>query len=606
MTGTDADAGILGEIAARLAAVADAARERGEVVLPPLLILGTSERVGSNWVSDTLRPALGQHNEPFRQQLGPDHPCSALNPRFAGIGAGSQAAIGALGQHWLVSFAVAKYGPRREAVKETNLFFALPVLLALLPGAPVLVLSRSPIGVASSFARGDLFRRWGYRSRYQQMITMTRHGGSTRRFAALVPDDDPVDLVALVRLHALNTVLMADALAGGSPAHISYETAVTRPDDALAALTSVVPELPQLGLGGEQVPDPPGQSPAGEDTFSTTNHKTALVAGLEPADAALIRATAAASLAAARTLVADRVADCAASWLAGDHLYRLEPARRRSARTRPATPEPAPPAAPRYVRRGAVQVRNVLVSNAEYARFLNAITEAGMPSSIGGTYLLACEMPHERGGRLHWDFLTRSWRVSAGYEDYPAYWVTWIGAAAFAAWTGARLPRRAELVKLTREAATTGNAGYRHGDVTPVTEPGLPASTIHHLLGNLQVWCGDGPDAELLPGGPAARWLHGIAWNTPATQEAAQQPRHRHILGCSRGVGIRLARDGTQQPVGISELAARLAAWTGSLADRSRPLAEIDGRLIRALEASQPDGGLGTHVAAGPRESRHG
>ena len=137
----DAGSGVLGEIRARLAAAVQA---RGESLpLPPLLILGTSERVGSNWVSDTLRPVLGQHNEPFRQQLRPDHPWSALNPRFAGTG---HAEIGPLGRHWLVSFAVAKYGPARQAVKETNLFFALPALLALLPGAPVLVLSRSPAG----------------------------------------------------------------------------------------------------------------------------------------------------------------------------------------------------------------------------------------------------------------------------------------------------------------------------------------------------------------------------------------------------------------------------------------------------------------------------
>ena len=152
----------------------------------------------------------------------------------------------------------------------------------------------------------------------------------------------------------------------------------------------------------------------------------------------------------------------------------------------------------------------------------------------------------------------------------------------------------------------TGNTGYRFGDVTPATEPGRSGSAIHHLLGNLQVWCSDGPARQELAGGPATRWLHGIAWNTPATQDAAQQPRDRHILGCSRGVGIRLVRDGTQRPVRIDELATRLNAWIGSLADRSRPLAEIDGQLIGALDASQPDAGLGAHVAAGTGEPRHG
>jgi hypothetical protein len=257
-----------------------------------------------------------------------------------------------------------------------------------------------------------------------------------------------------------------------------------------------------------------------------------------------------------------------------------------------------------YVRRGGLEVRNLLVSNAEFAGFLNAMAGAGMPNNHRGTYLLACEMPHERGGRLHQDRATGRWEVSAGFDDHPAYWVTWIGAAAFAAWNGARLPSRDELLHLTARA-TAGNADYRCGDATAVTEPGRRASEIHHLLGNLQVWCSDGPAADCL-GGPAARWLSGVAWNTPATREEARRERYRHIMGCSRGVGIRLVRDGTQQPLSIGELAARLAGWISSLADRSRPLAEIDEQLICALDASQADAGLGAHITARAGEPGHG
>jgi Sulfatase-modifying factor enzyme 1 len=601
---TDASSGVPGEVQARLTALAEAGSEGGTAVLPPLLILGTCERVGSNWVSDTLRPVTGQHNEPFRQQIGADHPWSAANPLFSGANVTATSAIGLLGRHWLVSFAVAKYRPDRQVVKETSLFFALPALLALLPGAPVLVLSRSPLGVASSFTRGELFARWCYRSRYQQMIAMTRHGDSgARRLTALVPDDSPADLVALVRLQVLNTVLIADALVGRDLAHISYETMVISPGDALATLATALPELAGHALAVDRAPLPPAPSPAGDDTFATANHKTSLIAGLATADAALIRAAAAASLAAVRDVVPAPVAARTASWLAGDHLYRLEPPRQRIAVSRPTLPG-TPTVAPRYVHRGCLEVRNVLVSNAEYARFLNALSHAGLPNSHHGTYLLACEMPHERGGRLHWDWGTGAWAVSPGYEDYPVYWVTWIGAAAFAARNGARLPARAELAGLTSGAATTGNADYRSGDVTPVTEPGVPGTEIHHLLGNLQTWCCDGPDERT--GSPAARWLHGIAWNTPATQQAAQQPRSRHILGCSRGVGIRLVRDGSQLAVSTSELACRLKAWIGRLADRSRTLAEIDEELVRALDASQTDTGLGSHVAAGSGEPRYG
>jgi hypothetical protein len=92
--------------------------------LPPLLLLGVMERVGSNWVSDTLGPVAGQHNEPFRQQVGPTHPLSALNPSLSLKD--DPPGFGPYGRHWLVTFAAGKYAPVRQVIKETNLFFALP------------------------------------------------------------------------------------------------------------------------------------------------------------------------------------------------------------------------------------------------------------------------------------------------------------------------------------------------------------------------------------------------------------------------------------------------------------------------------------------------
>jgi hypothetical protein len=130
--------GALEEIAARVAAM----RESSEAILPPLLLLGVMERVGSNWVSDTLRPVTGQHNEPFRQQLSAAHPLSALNP---GLSLGDPSRdLGAYGRHSLVTFAAGKHAPVRQVIKETNLFFALPALLALFPDSPAAVLTRSP------------------------------------------------------------------------------------------------------------------------------------------------------------------------------------------------------------------------------------------------------------------------------------------------------------------------------------------------------------------------------------------------------------------------------------------------------------------------------
>lgn len=108
----------------------------------------------------------------------------------------------------------------------------------------------------------------------------------------------------------------------------------------------------------------------------------------------------------------------------------------------------------------------------------------GVPNTRLGTNLLVCPMPHERGGRLHFDRSRRRWEVSAGYESHPAYWVTWVGAAVMAAWSGARLPTRAEaLVAAAGERAY--NCDYAVGDSSPVTEPGRREWDVHHLVGNV-------------------------------------------------------------------------------------------------------------------------
>jgi hypothetical protein len=590
------------EICARVEAMRAAARTTGAELRPPLLMLGTSERVGSNWMSDTLRPIAGQHNEPFRQQLAPDHGLSALNPH---PGRCIAEALGTLGWHWLVTFAASKHSERRQVVKDTNLFFALPTLLALFPQAPVAVLTRSPLGVASSFTRGDLFRRWAYRGRYQQMVTATRSGHQAQ-YETVVPDDDPPDLVALVRLQVLNTVLLATALAGRDVAVIPYETAVLCPQTAVDALAAMVPDL---GVQpARTAPRTTGSSAAAEDTYVTTVTRAGLTAFLDDTGAELVRATTAAALAAARTAVPDPAIVRASTWLAGDHLYTLRPSPLPHARParRPAIPEPVTSPGPRYLRRSGLEWRNLLVGNAEFAAFLNELADAGLANSHAGIYLLACEMPLERGGRLHRDPATGCWHVSGGYEHHPVYWVTWIGAAAFAAWSGARLPTRAELIEETRlEGAAAANASYQFGDVTPVTEPGQPANEIHHLVGNVQVWCCDGPSPADLHDGPAARWLHGAAWNTPSTREEIHRARHRHLTGCSRGVGIRLVRDDASAKVPAAELAALLTGWLTSLGCRTRSLAALDQVLIEAL-GSQADVGLGSHVGAGAGESGHG
>jgi hypothetical protein len=218
----------------------------------------------------------------------------------------------------------------------------------------------------------------------------------------LVPDDDPPGLVALTRLQVLNTVLLAASLDGRAAVHVPYEAAVRSPGQVLASLAQVVPELAgRLGTtrgvsSGSPSPPRPGNQDGG--IYSTATSKKELVAYLSETEAAGVKEAAAAALAAAASMVPAAVGERAAAWLGGSQHYRLTPARQ-SAAGAPAKPrQPRTRTSPGYVRRGPLEWRNLLVTNAEFTAMLNELGQAGLASSHAGAPLLVCQMPHERGG----------------------------------------------------------------------------------------------------------------------------------------------------------------------------------------------------------------
>ncbi len=308
-----------------------------------------------------------------------------------------------------MTFAAGKHAAERQVIKETNLFFALPALLGLFPDSPVAVLTRSPLGVASSFARGDLFRRWDYRARYRQVTAMATRP-EYAAWAPVVPDDEPADLTALARLQVLNTLLIASALHqrgdGGKAEVIRYETSVLDPGAAHAALARLVPEAPSLTA-------PHGVTAAGDDTFATAAGKDDLTAFLSAADAGEVSAAAARALSAGREAVPGPAWDLARDWAAGSELYSLSPPRPRAlpARSAPASRLSCPVGWVAGYSGGGLRWRNLLVTNDEFAAFLNEMAAAGLPNHMDGCYLLAVEMPRERGGRLHYPPLGRQPRL---------------------------------------------------------------------------------------------------------------------------------------------------------------------------------------------------
>ncbi|OGI74193.1 hypothetical protein A2740_02300 [Candidatus Nomurabacteria bacterium RIFCSPHIGHO2_01_FULL_43_16] len=206
--------------------------------------------------------------------------------------------------------------------------------------------------------------------------------------------------------------------------------------------------------------------------------------------------------------------------------------------------------------------RNILVTNEEYCLFLNELRSNGINNILGGGQVFFNEnMIYERGGRIHFNKTIQKYDISAGYKDHPVYWVTWIGASAFALYKGLRLPKRSEinsLVQNTQISFNTINAGHKLDDVQPINAKNYVPREVNNIVGNLAVWCSDGQ--KLLSNDPQSmtRYIYGTAWDRPATLKEITKYHFRPLVGNSRAVGIRLVKDLSMQKISFIELIARI------------------------------------------------
>jgi hypothetical protein len=170
-----------------------------------------------------------------------------------------------------------------------------------------------------------------------------------------------------------------------------------------AALARLVPEAPRLAGPHCHFP---GEAAAGDDTFATTTGKDELTACLDEAGAEEVGTATAYALSADRDAVPAPAWDLARNWVSGDRLYSLAPPARGTqpkASRRSVAPGRACPVTWVPGHNGGPLWRNLLVTNDEYAAFRNEMASEGAPNCMDGCYLLAIEMPHERGGRLHYN-----------------------------------------------------------------------------------------------------------------------------------------------------------------------------------------------------------
>jgi len=499
----------------------------------PLIALGIFERVGSNWFLDAFSTKIQTYNEPYRQQIGNRHPISSLSPHLQLLKSTVAETMSPYERFWLEEFYASKLSPTPQLIKETNLFFALENLLDIFSESHTVIVSRHPAGIADSFAKRNLFDDWEYAKRYTQVRKMVKTARYERFFTAKEYTNPLAKLGYLIALQAVIT------------------TAYTAPDTIVVPYEATDEDRAKLLLAICTKLHIPYEAPIKDNsthtvtsaTFTTTEVRTSeerRTTSISRRDYAVVEETIYEVLHELEVTLGTIITDRAINILFSYGNYSFIPPQAKPAPV-PITPHTSPV---------PYQSETItpLVTNTEFCHFLNELRRHGVHNQISNMNFLFNEnMLEARGGRII--FSHNRYEVVPGYNRHPVYWVTWFGAALYAAYRGTGLPTFSEFTgaytATTCDLAAI-NASYRHGDTVTVD------SDENSLIGNLASWCQDGPETHL--NHPNHRYISGIAWNKPATLSELSRQRQRSVIDSSRAVGIRMTK-----PVGATDITAAVA-----------------------------------------------
>lgn len=561
---THGSVSVLEDIRSQVDSIKTNALENGETIAAPVLALGVSERVGSNWFLATLANTMQTHNEPFRQQLHRSHQLSTICPQPLDVSNYPLEATHPFERYWLSNFVLSKYSKSPQVIKETNLFFSTTNFTNMFPDSTTIILARNPIGIAGSFADNDLFRLWNYAERYNQLKAMTRQPKHEDYAFIFDGEHDPGSLRKLTRLIVLNSLLISEAVRDRDAHIIRYEDSVLDRTRTLAQASEFLSKL-QIQL----IDTEPDEALHSDHVFSTRKNKSELSVNLDKDEVSTVRSEVRRLLSESLGILSER------QYLEAQRI--LEPmSDEYSARGSTTAQKPglAPPIiatrpVPEFINDPSTPEKtfwaNQLTTNEEFVHFLNAMHSEGIPNVINGTQLFFNEnMITERGGRIWFNSNAGAYEVVKGYETYPLYWVTWLGAAAYARFSGCRLPTRAEIDSLTEQMGEIDfsevNCDHVHDDVTPNGYTKSNAFGMYDSIGNLAIWCIDGFN-EINELGEV-KFMYGTAWNKNGDMSEVTIIKARPITGSSRGVGVRLVKDAApKQTLSAKDLAARFDGW---------------------------------------------
>jgi formylglycine-generating enzyme required for sulfatase activity len=134
---------------------------------------------------------------------------------------------------------------------------------------------------------------------------------------------------------------------------------------------------------------------------------------------------------------------------------------------------------------------NTLVTNTQYANFLNWLQASGIAISINGRNVFYNDRPQSK---IH--LVDGISIINTGFENHPATHMNLIGAASFAKWLGGRLPTPEEVEKICfpnengalKTDKTQANLGHHYPGTTPVKYFPPNELGVYDPVGNVGIW----------------------------------------------------------------------------------------------------------------------
>lgn len=507
-----------------------------EMAIPPTLLLGQFERVGSTFYIDQLEKDNLVHNEPYKLLVPSSWPIAKgyagelveIDDFF------ESPEVQGTDKHWLRNFVASLHHPGGQFVKETNLYLALPQFLELFPSSDIRLLTRNPMGIISSFKRNNLYERWGY-AHVAENLDIQLNAGQPDNYQALRHMASTGDNWAtrLAWMTGVNAVLLSR--------HVEPE----RVTEVVSYEDDIVPAGAERELKNGRTED---------SIFSTNIHKThddfeARLTTEEMAEIGIAMAKCA-------EFVIYEFDESDRRWfdrlyarhLGSEHGRRGADSKQRAIGN--VTTATAPTKLIRVEPGRATKERKLvhlnesqdivwdysLVTNEQMADFLQSLVDDGF-NTTNNRLLILDNMPPTRGGRIVYNDEISSFTMAEGFGDHPAYWVTWLAAALYAYKEGMRLPTYHEWQTSfsnmdPHATAPLTNHSYAFDDTTPTGLGDSPAPV--DFFGNLKIWCSDWSGQHAV-----SKKLAGISWKNELHQDYNPEAERPYLTN-SRIIGIRL------------------------------------------------------------------